>query len=191
MNIQFDAETLRYFYSSVFQGFAALLSLGIVVFTIYIQKIEYQLSALEQSYHQILVKQGGSSFQSFVASYNNFYEFCTTALNGKAGLSNDYFSSIKPIISRYVKYNDIKRNITISLKWPIISCAVILSSSITLLLLIDNLNYTCQPIILLALIFWSLIEIIFAIKFSLEFKILKITRIEILNKTINLFNWAK
>jgi len=61
--------------------------------------------------------------------------------------------------------------------------------SIFLLLFVDSIKFIYTPVFLLFCIIWSLIEILFAIKFSLEFPILEVKRMRVFKKIINVIYW--
>jgi len=186
---QIKPDTLRYFYSAIFQGFAALISFGIVVFTVYLQKIENNLSLIENSFHTYKQGRGGNSYISFLRDYSSFWDYCQAVLSGNAGHNVEHTELILPIVKRYEKQYKLKAGIQKSIKQPLISSALVLFVSVILLLFVDLIKSIFVPLILFVLVNWALIEIVFTIKFALEFKIFEPKTFKIFKKIMNVFYW--
>ena len=153
-------DTLRYFFSAMFQGFAALIALG-AMFYLYYKEINYnKLNRLEEKIKYLLNPNNSSEVDAEIVTVG-FAQYTDNFLNNHPNWNRytstknlfDTFNSLKK------KIDEIESKLPTILKFTI----TILIASITLLFLVD-LNNTVDIIILILGVVLTIFSIVTLIK---------------------------
>jgi hypothetical protein len=112
-------DTLRYFFSAVFQGFAAFVSLGLFVFFYFLQQISNRLERIETEVKTALSARGYHTFENYIGKYQNFFEYCNAVLNGSEDLEKSFKDAIINHLKNYKIYHTKLHEKIILIKYPL------------------------------------------------------------------------
>ena len=191
-------ETLRYFYSAVFQGFAAIMSMGFIVYIYRRESLERQMTQLEIQIKDDLKTKKlsdrylmGESFESFCYRVdNNILNLQDDCKKFDIYISEADYINLRKSINRFNILFRISNQLTSGMKNPVLFSIYILLYSITSLLFLDYLGSYLGAFFLLVIIFIALVEIVFYMKKCLDFEIHQLRgRSKFVTKLYNLVNW--
>jgi len=156
------ADTLRYFYSAVFQGFAALISVGLFVFFFRMQQISNKMHSIENEILNLLQNSYAGAYSNYIKNYTNFYDYCCLLLQDKYEIATSFTEKIHDKVILYISLKLDQDTRMGKIKWTIISSSIVLIMSIIMLLFIDRMIYLSYlpALILLLFIFWAFWQII-------------------------------
>jgi len=128
-------DTLRYFFSAVFQGFAAIITLGIMFYLYYLDKLSNEIKKAEHGLENYIPKTGKSVEERELYYKEGFFPYMKKYVLTKI-TDNPSFTIERQKISRYDSIQEQKESLSTQFKYLFKIARVILIVSLISLFII-------------------------------------------------------